>query len=224
MTIVEAPIKGQAAQSPSLGPGNLPTGRKVAYGLLAVLVVAVVVAVPVTVTQFTVHRRSTRGTSQVGTSSSSSSGSVLSQEYCDKLSGAAKDYCGAYVKSKGPSKFMAASIWLQVSQATRKLHYGCAPSHMRHVMALDYAVCTAQLACMRRILHGWSRSQPSGFTPVTYTRAGCWSVDVTHQQNYISTKPCLHHSVACVVHHALTCAPVCAVCLCLLQMCVLASM
>ena len=126
MSIIEAPIKGQTAQAPTPGPGKLPTKRKVTYCLLAALVVAVVVAVPVTVTQFAVHRRSTRGTSQV---SSSSSSSTLSHEYCDKLSGAAKDYCNAYLKSKGPSKFMAASIWLQVSQATRKSHHGCASRH-----------------------------------------------------------------------------------------------
>jgi hypothetical protein len=148
MTIIEAPIKGQTAQSPTPGPGNLPIKRKITYCLLAALVVAVVVAVPVTVTQFTVHRRSTRGTSQV--SSSSSSSSVLSHDYCDKLSAASKDYCNAYLKSKGPSKFMAASIWLQVSQATRKLHHGCimVPGMLIHADVVTADMHAAHKTCL----------------------------------------------------------------------------
>jgi hypothetical protein len=120
MTVVEPPLKGQLAQPTA--PPNTSTKRKVLYGLLAALVVAVVVAVPVTVTQFAVHTRSTRGTSPVSTSGS---GGVLSESYCSKLFGDAKTYCRSYLKSTGPNKFMAASIWLQVSQATRKHQLLC---------------------------------------------------------------------------------------------------
>jgi hypothetical protein len=116
MTVAEAPLKGQQApQTPPTSSGS--TKRKIWYGILAAVVVAIVVAVPVTVTQFSVHSRSTRGTSPVGTSSGTS---VLTQSYCSKLRGSSQTYCNAYLKSKGPNKFMAASIWLQASQATRK--------------------------------------------------------------------------------------------------------
>lgn len=115
MAVVEAPLKGQAPQTPP--PSSSSAKRKFLYGLLAAVVVAIVVAVPVTVTQFSVHSRSTRGISPVGSSSGTS---VLSQQYCSKLRGDPKTYCNAYLKATGPNKFMAASIWLQVSQATRK--------------------------------------------------------------------------------------------------------
>lgn len=116
MSVGEVPVKGQITQMTE--QSGCSTKRKLLYALLAALVVVVVVAVPVTVTQFTVHRRSsTRGSSVVSTSGS---GSVLSGDYCSKLYGDAKTYCKSYLKSTGPNKFMAASIWLQVSQATRK--------------------------------------------------------------------------------------------------------
>lgn len=115
MAVGEVPVKGQITQAPA--SSSTSTKRKLLYALLAALVVVVVVAVPVTVTQFAVHRRSTRGSSVVSTSGS---GSALSVDYCSKLYGDAKTYCKSYLKSTGPNKFMAASIWLQVSQATRK--------------------------------------------------------------------------------------------------------
>lgn len=122
--VVEAPLKGQLPQAPPPSPSS--TKRKCCYGLLAAVVVAIVVAVPVTVTQFSVHSRSsTLGTSPVGSSSGTN---VLTQQYCSKLKGDPKTYCNSYLKATGPNKFMAASIWLQVSQATRKWPDHAAPS------------------------------------------------------------------------------------------------
>jgi len=115
MTVAEAPLKGQAVQSPA--NTTYPTRRKIFYGFLAFLVVAVVVAVPVTVTQFLVHRRSTRGTSFT---SSSAGSKPLTQEYCSRLQGLPRNYCSAYLKAVGPNKFTTASMWLQASQATRE--------------------------------------------------------------------------------------------------------
>lgn len=134
MTVVEPPVKGQLAQPTA--PANTSTKRKVLYGLLAALVVAVVVAVPVTVTQFAVHTRNTRGTSPVSTSGS---GSLLTEDYCSKLYGDSKTYCRSYLKSTGPNKFMAASIWLQVSQATRKRQLF---SHITLLSTVDGIVAT----------------------------------------------------------------------------------
>lgn len=131
----EPPLKGQIAP-PAPAPTSTTTKRKALYALLAAVVVAVVVAVPVTVTQFSVHSRTTRGTSTIGTSTSSS---VLSQDYCTKLHGDPKTYCKAYLKAKGPSKFMAASLWLQVSQATRE----------QPIVMYLHAVCVCE--CVYRV-------------------------------------------------------------------------
>ena len=107
----EAPLKGQAVQAPS--PFSVPTTRKFLYGFLGLLVVAIVVAVPVTVTQFAIHRRNTRGISSGGSK-------PLSQDYCNRLQGDSRTYCNAYLAAKGPSKYLAASVWLQANQTTRE--------------------------------------------------------------------------------------------------------
>lgn len=112
MVVEEAPVKGKIAQAPAAGV--ISTKTKLCYAVLALLVVAVIVAVPVTITQFAMHRRTTRG------STSSGGNSILTNSYCDKLQGASRAYCVSYLHSKGADKFVAASLWLQASQETRK--------------------------------------------------------------------------------------------------------
>jgi hypothetical protein len=159
MAVGEVPVKGQITQATP--PTSTYTKKKLLYALLAALVVAVVVAVPVTVTQFAVHRRSsTRGSSVVSTSGS---GSVLTVDYCSKLYGDAKTYCKSYLKSSGPNKFMAASIWLQVSQATRK-HMHIARPHL--LQALLLLCCWVLLGTSDSLATGWRGGWVGGVTCV----------------------------------------------------------